>query len=344
VKVVDHAGAGVALALQGPPQGPALDVSVDLPAGVTGLLGPPGSGKTLLLRAIAGLERTMGSIVVDGTVFQDDHTWLPSEARKVGLVFDDLRLFSHLSVRRNVLFGAEGPLNDVIALLELDGLLKRRISSLDPDEQRRVAVARALAMRPRLLALDEGLSSSAGVVPWLRAVVRDSPVPTLIASSRPADLLPFTDRLVILKEGRVVAQGHVPDLVADPTALAVLHRLGLVNVYRVAGVRSDRGSLWARAGEIELCLPEAPGAHVRHVALRPSDVLLATGPLPSSSARNVLPGRVQGITRLPDRAMLRVDVGIPLLAEVAPSALVDLELCPGRPVTAMIQPGAFRWL
>jgi len=334
----------VALSVQGPPGGPELDVSVDLSAGVTGVLGPPGSGKTLLLQAIAGLVRTTGSIAVDGTVFQDDHTWLPPEARRVGLVFDDLRLFEHLSVRRNVSFGATGPLNEVNALLQLDELLGRRISSLDPDEKRRVAVARALAMRPRLLALDEGLSSSAGVVPWLRDVVRETPAPVLLASSRAVDLLPFTDELLILDRGRVVARGSVGALAADPNTLPVLHRLGLVNVWRVSGIRSDRGCLWARSGDVELCLPEAPGPHVRHVALKPADVLLATGPMPPSSARNVLPGTVEGVTPLPDRAVLQLDVGLPLIAEVSPSAVADLGLRVGYGVHALIQPGAFRWL
>ncbi len=334
----------LALCVQGAPRGPELDVDVDLPSGITGVLGPPGAGKTTLLLAIAGLVRTAGDIVVDGTVFQDSFAFLPPEQRRVGFVFDDLRLFSHLSVRRNVEFGARGPLHEVIALLGLDDLLGRRIASLDPDEQRKVAVARALATRPRLLAIDEGLTSAAGIVPWLRDVVREAAVPTLLTSSRATELLPFTDQLLLLKDRRTVATGRLGDLAADPGALAVLQRLGLANVWRVAGLRSDRDCLWARSGDVELCLPEAPGPHVRHVALRPSDVLLAMGPLPASTARNVLPGTVRGITHLPDRTMLQIDVGLPLLAEVTSSAVADLGLAVGQPVTALVQPGAFRWL
>lgn len=334
----------IALTLQGPSDGLDLDVAVDLPPGITGVLGPPGSGKTTLLQAIAGLRRSQGDVTVDGTTFQGPGVRLPPEERRVGLVFDDLRLFSHLSVRRNVQFGARGPLNEVIALLRLEEILGRRIASLTPDEQRRVAVARAVAMRPRLLAIDGGLTSPTGVVPWLRDVVRETGVPTLLTSTAVTDLLPFTDRLLLLDEGRMVAQGRLPQLVSDPATLARLNRQGLANVWRVSGVRSDRGTLWARAGDVELCLPEAPGPHVRHVALRPSDVLLATGPLLSSTARNVLPGSIRDVTVLPDRAVLQIDVGIPLLAEVTPSAIVDLTLRIGHAVTAMIQPGAFRWL
>lgn len=334
----------LALSLQGPPSGPTLDVDVDLPSGITGVLGPTGSGKTTLLLAIAGLLRTTGDIVVDGTVFQDSTTWLPPEQRRVGLVFEDLRLFSHLSVRRNVEFGARGPLHEVIALLGLEELLGRRISSLDDDERRRVAVARALATRPRLLAVDGGLASRSGVVPWLRDVVRESAVPTLLVSTEATELLPFTDQLLLLKDRRTVATGRLHELASNATALSVLQRQGLANVWRVAGLRSDRGCLWARSGNVELCLPEAPGPHVRHVALRPSDVLLAMGPLPESTARNVLPGTLTGITHLPDRTMLQIDVGIPLLAEVTSSAVADLGLDVGYAVTALVQPGAFRWL
>lgn len=333
----------VALAVQGP----ALDVSVDLPSGPTGVLGAPGAGKTTLLQAIAGLVRVDGDIVVDGTVFQDATTFLPPERRRVGLVFDDLRLFDHLSVRRNVQFGAKGPLNEVIALLQLDDLLSCRIQSLTDDERQRVAVARALAMRPRLLALDDGLftaQSGARTAPWLRDVVREVGVPTLLVSSRPTDVLPFTDHLLVLKAGRVVARGSVPDLVRDPTALAVLHGLGLANVWRVHGDRSDRGRLLAHVGDVELCLPEAPGPHARHVALRPSDVLLALGPLPTSTARNALRGSIRDLMGLPDRTLVRVDVGIPILAEVGSAAVADLGLTVGREVTVLVQPGAFRWL
>ena len=334
----------VALWVQGLGGGPELDVEVDLPGGVIGVLGAPGSGKTVLLQAIAGLHRTLGDIVIDGVVFQDATTWLAPERRRVGLVFDDLRLFSHLNVRRNLKFGAQGPLNEVIALLSLEDLLRRSIASLSADEQRRVAVARALAMRPRLLAIDGGLSTPQGIVPWLRDVVRETSMPTLLTSSHPSELLAFTDHLLVLKEGRVVAGGPLAELVTDPTTLAVLHRLGFENVFAVSAVRSDRGCLWARTNDVELCLPEAPGPHVRHVALRPSDVLLAMGPLPDSSARNALLGTIYALTALPDRVLIGVDVGFPLLVEVTPAAVSDLGLQVGHSVTALIQPGAFRWL
>lgn len=326
-------------------QGPTLDISVQLPPGPTGVVGAPGSGKTTLLQAIAGLAPIDGDIVVDGTVFQDPTTSLPPERRRVGLVFDDLRLFDHLSVRRNVEFGATGPLHEVIALLDLEPLLPRRIARLTHEERQRVAVARALAMRPALLALDEGLlGRDAREVPWLRDVVREAGVPVLLASSRPTDVLPFTEHLLVLKTGRVVAQGDVASLVRDPTSLAVLHGLGLANVWRVRAVRSDRGCLVARAGDVELCLPEAPGPHARHVALRPCDVLLALGPIPHSTARNVLRGSIRDVTGLPDRTMLQIDVGVPLIAEVPPSAVPDLGLRVGHEVTAVIQSSAFRWL
>ncbi|MEN0062083.1 MAG: ATP-binding cassette domain-containing protein [Myxococcota bacterium] len=334
----------VSLSVQGTEGELTLDVRVDLPPGVTGVLGANGSGKTTLLQAIAGLVKTEGDIVVDGTVFQDATTFLPPEQRRVGLVFDDLRLFSHLSVRRNVRFGATGPLHEVIALLQLHDLLDRRVPSLTHEEKQRVAVARALAMRPRLLALDEGLTRGGEVVPWLRDVVRQAAVPTLLVSSTPTNLLPFTHHLLVLKKGRVVSQGDVATLVSDPLALPVLHRLGLANVFRVTGLRSDRDCLWAQTADLELCLPEAPGPHVRHVALRPSDVLLANGPIPVSTARNVLAGTVRDITGLPDRTMVLLDVGVPLIVEVTSSAVTDLGLRIGQSVTALIQPGAFRWL
>ncbi|MEM6926358.1 MAG: TOBE domain-containing protein, partial [Myxococcota bacterium] len=190
----------------------------------------------------------------------------------------------------------------------------------------------------------EGLTSPGGVVPWLRDVVREASVPVLLTASRPTDLLPFTDQLLVLKDRRTVATGRLPDLVRESATLSVLHRLGLANVWRVTGLRSDRDCLWARSGGVELCLPEAPGPHVRHVALRPSDVLLAMGPLPDSTARNVLPGTVVSITGLPDRAMLPIDIGMPLIAEVTTSAVADLGLGVGRAVTVLVQPGAFRWL
>ncbi|MBS0334792.1 MAG: molybdenum ABC transporter ATP-binding protein [Proteobacteria bacterium] len=193
-----------------------LEAEFALPgAGITALSGPSGSGKTTLLRAMAGLARFAGRLVVDGEVWQDGRSFTPTHRRAVGVVFQEASLLPHLSVHGNLVYGAkraggEAGLADAVDLLGLGALMDRRPQGLSGGERQRVALARALVTRPRLLLMDEPLSSldaaaKAEILPYLERVHRALKVPALYVSHDAAEIARLADRVLHMRGGRVVA-------------------------------------------------------------------------------------------------------------------------------------------
>ncbi|MGH7436623.1 MAG: molybdenum ABC transporter ATP-binding protein, partial [Polyangiaceae bacterium] len=202
-----------------------LDVDLDVPArGITALFGPSGSGKTTCLRALAGLERTTGSLRVGDETWQDDArgVYTPAHERAVGYVFQDSGLFAHLSVRANVEYGRKrrarrsaGPLLDVpgvVRLLGIGPLMERSPAHLSGGERQRVALARALVAGPRLLLMDEPLASldaarKAEVLPYLERVRDELAIPAIYVSHSIDEVARLAGHVVLLDAGRVVASG-----------------------------------------------------------------------------------------------------------------------------------------
>ena len=174
---------------------------------VTALVGPSGSGKTSLIESIAGLRRATGRIVIDGADVID----LPPERRRIGYVPQDVALFPHLNVRRNLTFGGDARFDDVVEILELAPLLDRAPASLSGGERQRVALGRALMTAPRLMLLDEPLAAidqpfRARLLDYLRRV-RDLGVPMIYVTHQPAEALSLASWCIVLERGEVAAQG-----------------------------------------------------------------------------------------------------------------------------------------
>ncbi|HET9206333.1 MAG TPA: molybdenum ABC transporter ATP-binding protein, partial [Burkholderiaceae bacterium] len=215
----------------------ALDVDVALPGrGVTALFGHSGSGKTTLLRCIAGLERVAGGeLSVNGSVWQHADTFVPTHRRPLGYVFQESSLFSHLSVRRNLEYGMKRvpsalrreSLEASIELLGIGALLERATDGLSGGERQRVAIARALAVSPQLLLLDEPLASldvarKQEILPYLERLRDDLDIPVLYVSHAPDEVARLADHVVVLENGRVIAQGGLQ---------ATLSRLDLAEAF-----------------------------------------------------------------------------------------------------------------
>ena len=190
----------------------AIDVTFELSARTTALVGPSGAGKTTILELIAGLRRPdRGRIELHGRVVSDDGDFVPPRARRVGYVPQDDALFPHLSVRQNVLYGARERNDDVIAVLELSSLLDRSVKQLSGGERKRVSLARALLTRPEVLLLDEPLSGVDAalrdrVLAYLVRVRDEFAVPTVYVTHQMEEVQALCEELVLLDRGRVVEQ------------------------------------------------------------------------------------------------------------------------------------------
>lgn len=200
----------------------ALEVETEISSGVSALFGPSGCGKTTLLRAIAGLIPSRGRICFNGTVWQDSVSLIPSYERRIGYVFQGDRLFSHLTVEKNLRYGlirakAKGipiqlTLDEVVAQFDLGHLLMRQPHSLSGGESRRVSMARAILSQPQLLLLDEpltGLDSrrKAEIIPYLAHVTRELGIPTIYVSHINDEIARLCDSMLVMHEGRLIDQG-----------------------------------------------------------------------------------------------------------------------------------------
>jgi molybdate transport system ATP-binding protein len=325
--------------------------------GVTALFGHSGSGKTTLVNIVGGLIRPdRGRIAVDGQVLVDTErrTFVPKHRRRIGYVFQDSRLFPHLDVRQNLLYGrwfakgsggAAGDLASVIELLGIGGLLGRRPDSLSGGEKQRVAIGRALLARPRLLLMDEPLASldearRAEILPYIERLRDGAGVPILYVSHSIAEVARLATTVVILTKGRVDAVGPV----LDTLPLADASDGGSVLDATIA--RHDETfeltTLTSIAGELQVPRLVAPvGAPVR-AYIRARDVMLSLKPPEEISALNVLSARIAQIAPAGAQADVRLDCnGAILMSRVTSKSVERLALIPGRPVYAVIKSVSF---
>lgn len=275
------------------------------PGRITAIFGRSGSGKSTLLRIIAGLEpNATGRISLDSKVWQDSGYCVKPEARGVGMVFQDARLFGHLSVAGNLAYAAKravglaGPGIDKIASdFDLTGLLGRRPHGLSGGERQRVALARALLSAPRVLLLDEPLAalddtSKTNILPYLERLGCHSDLPILFVSHSIAEVARIASHIVVMQSGRVLRSGTLEDVLSDPSAVPVLgvRDAGAVMTARVLAHHADGLSeLAASKGVLLLPRIEAEiGALVR-VRIPAQDVILSLRRPTDLSALNILP-------------------------------------------------------
>jgi molybdate transport system ATP-binding protein len=217
-----------------------LDAELSVPAvGVTALIGPSGCGKTTLLRGLAGLTRLAGTVRFKGETWQDQTRFVPAHRRPVGFVFQEASLFPHLSVRQNLEFGlnragAERSLtfDEAVDLLSLAPLLQRSPAKLSGGERQRVAIGRALLVQPRLLLMDEPVSSldveaKAEIIGRLEEIHRSLATPILYVSHDPAEVARFADRVLAMRAGRIVPLAHPTDVSLEGLSEAQIHALAL---------------------------------------------------------------------------------------------------------------------
>jgi len=339
-----------------------LRVDLRLGHGVTALMGPSGSGKTSLLETIAGLRRAArGRITLDGAVWQDSSrgSWLAPNARHVGYVPQDAGLFPHLTVLGNVRFGVrdDEAAESAFDTLEIRGLLDRHPRSLSGGEKQRVALARALATRPRLLLLDEPLASLDAalrqrILPYLVRIRDQWLVPCLYVTHNVGEALAVAERLVLLRDGVVEAEGRPIDLLAVP-AVAREAEGGLENLMsvRIAAHDADAGvtriDLAAGPSVTIPLAPERAIGSAATLAIRAEDILVSIEPVRGLSARNVVAARVTAVERAGADAILRcalagAEAAPPWLVRITPAAVQALALAPGSDVWLAVKSHSVR--
>ncbi len=330
---------------------------------LTALFGRSGAGKTSVVNAIAGLLRPdRGRIVVDGEALTDTerNVFVPTRRRRVGYVFQEGRLFPHLTVRQNLLYGSwftprdgrGADFDQIVELLGVGSLLRRRPANLSGGEKQRVAIGRALLSRPRLLVMDEPLASldegrKAEILPYIERLRDEALVPIVYVSHGIAEVTRLATTMVVLSEGRVAACGPPAQVMGrlDLFPLTGRAEAGAILVTRIADhdPAFDLTTLRAAAGDLRVPRLDLPVGTLLRVRVRARDVMIGLQPPEGLSALNVLPGRVAEIGHGNGPIVdIRLDcAGESLIARLTRRSVERLGLQPGRPVYAVIKSIAF---
>lgn len=334
-----------------------LDVDFSIPGrGITALFGPSGSGKTTLLRCFAGLERGRpGFLSFKGEVWQDEGTWLPTHRRPLGYMFQEASLFPHLSVLGNLRYGMkrssaarEKTLDQAVELLGIGQLLDRKPDRLSGGERQRVGIARALAVGPRLLLMDEPLASldhkrKQEILPYLERLHDELDIPILYVSHSPEEVARLADHLVVMEGGRVTADGPLTEILARiDLPIRLGDEVGVVleatvgerdDVWHLTKVDFPGGSLWTRDRGIPV------GRRVR-VRVLARDVSLARQQPVESSIQNVFRGRVEAVAddEHPGSALAQVKVGSStLVARLTKRGAAAIGMAPGQELWVQVK-------
>jgi molybdate transport system ATP-binding protein len=327
----------------------------------TGILGASGSGKTSLLLALAGVlpAQRMRLTIRNEVVVDTEHGWVPPpHTRRVGIVFQDHRLFPHMSVATNLRYGmrksAAGGLSydDVLQLLDIGDLVKRRPHACSGGQRQRVAIGRALLANPRLLLLDEPLSSldphlKRTILPYIARIRKEADIPLLMVSHDVAEIVTLTDEILLLGRGKMLGQGTIPVLAKIPDAFEYLHQDGLWFPQQGTFVRNEDGASLMRLdgpASVQMRGPVLgnvePSARV--VAfLRPDDIAVGlpeTGEMVTTLS-NQIAATITHIQQAANHVLLTLDAGTgaPMLADITPHALGKLGLREGSAVVLLFK-------
>lgn len=322
---------------------------------VTVLFGLSGSGKTTVLRCLAGLEPlTAGTIAFNNEVWADvkQKVMISPQKRALGYVFQDYALFPHLTVAQNIAYGVSGQSRaerqrQIAALMEqmqLTALAHRRPRELSGGQQQRVALARALARNPRLLLLDEPLSAldlptRLRLRVELRTLLHKIGIPAILVTHDWSEALYLGDSVVVMAQGGVLQTGSPHEVFTRPSHPEVASLVGVDNLIAGKVVRREAGLAHVQVGARTVVAVDssADDDTMCYVCIRGENVTLEGEPAPTSSARNHLDGQVVEIQPNGQLDRVVLDVGFRLIALVTPLAVRELGLVAGSRVTATIK-------
>jgi len=336
-----------------------LDVSLQVPAGITILFGPSGAGKSTLLDCIAGLARPdTGRIAAGDEVFFDSQAGVnrPPQTRRIAYVFQTLALFPHLSAEENVAYGLAvltheqrtTRVEEIMRAFRVDKLRARKPAEISGGERQRIALARSLVTQPRVLLLDEPLSGldaelKSAIVEDLRAWNAERRIPILYVTHTREEVDALGERVIAMDHGRVIGTGTPFDVLEAPRHKRLAQAAGFENLLSgtVVDLREADGVMRVRLNnshcEIEVPLGYAAAGDRVLVAIRAGDILLATSQPRDLSARNVIEGKIVAMELRGTLVRARVDCGTQFIVHLTPGAVRTLELAEGRCVWLVLK-------
>ncbi|MRU15804.1 molybdenum ABC transporter ATP-binding protein [Roseovarius sp. A21] len=338
-------------------QGFTLEAQFEVPEGLTVLYGRSGSGKTTIVNAAAGLLRPEeGRMQVNDWLLFDTarKAWLPPHKRRIGYIFQEGRLFPHLTVRQNLRYGScfapkdatPEPMAHVVDMLGLGQLLHRRPAALSGGEKQRVAIGRALLAAPRMILADEPLSAlddarKAEVLPYFERLRDEVEIPILYVTHSAAEVARLATTVVALEDGRVIGQGTAAEVLGDPKVTPLGARAAGAVIEATIATHHPDGLTELNAGGTPLFLPalgQAQGSTVR-VRIAAHDVILSTKAPAELSALNILSGTIHDIrSGQGPGAMVSLDTAAGrILARVTRRSATRLGLHTGAPCHAVIK-------
>jgi molybdate transport system ATP-binding protein len=336
-----------------------LEADLAAPPGISILFGPSGAGKTTLLDCIAGLTTPeSGRIAVGDRVFFDAHAGLNllTARRKVGYVFQDLALFPHLSAEQNIQYGLShlgsaerrSCSDAILESFRIAHLRRRKPSEISGGERQRVALARSLVTDPCVLLLDEPLASldaatKSKILDDLREWNQARRIPILYVTHSREEVFALGERVLVLDEGRIIAQGTPHEVMRAPQHETVAQLAGFENIFdaTVVAAHEDRGTMTCQlrgsSVQLETPLVRADTGSVLRIAISAGDILLATAQPTGLSARNIIPGKVVSLAQRDVIIAATVNCGVEMEVHLTLAARDSLHLQPGSEVWLIVK-------
>ena len=334
-----------------------FDIDLQFPlSGVSAIFGPSGCGKTTFLRMLAGLEYCpSGQLTVGTEIWQNKHTYLATHQRPIAYIFQQASLFQHLNVMDNLLYGQKrrkqkinsNQLQDIIDLLDISLLLKRKPEHLSGGEQQRVAIARALASKPKLLLLDEPLSAldmarKQEILPYLEKLNQQFKIPMIYVSHSKNEIARLADHMILLEQGQVKARGPVNELLTR-LDLKLAHSNDSETLIKAIIKHHDKefSLTWLTfsGGQFAIAQNSLPIGSQARLQILARDVSITLKHQTQTSILNIFPAIIsemshEGQAQITLKLLLNKTT---ILARITRKSAVDLQLTPGKSVFAQIK-------